>query len=56
MHTYRLKGLSEGIVGQSMIKSEPFESIFEQFPALKAVRSKLVVDGKTITGLVPCDG
>ena len=56
MQTFHLRGLAEGLVGCSEIQAQSAEEIFEQNPLLAENRSKLSVNGTTISGYAPCDG
>lgn len=54
--TFLLRGLAEGLVGQSSVKAKSADEVFAQFPVLLAVREKLRVSGNTISGFCACDG
>ncbi|KPZ23587.1 hypothetical protein NLO72_21930 [Pseudomonas tremae] len=56
VHTYRLKGLAEGIVGKAEVVATSYEDIFKQYPQLNMVKEKLILKNKTVIGLSPCDG
>lgn len=56
MRTYQLRGLAEGIVGQSSVQAPSVEALFSSYPALGDVRHKLTIDGNTVTGYAACDG
>ena len=56
MKKFFLSGLAEGLVGRSSVMANSVDSVFQQFPALQTVRSKLTVKGSKISGFSPCDG
>lgn len=54
--TFELRGLAEGMTGQSRVAASSAEAVFTMFPALETVRHKLSVNGNTIGGFAACDG
>lgn len=56
MKTFRLRGLAEGIAGVSSVSAKDIADVFRMYPQLNSVRSKLRIDGMTISGFSPCDG
>lgn len=56
MRTFRLRGIAEGLVGQSTVTTSSVEDLFARFPALAGVRDKLTVTENAVTGYAACDG
>ena len=53
---YRLVGLPEGLTGASVVYAKSVDEVFEKFPVLETVRSKLTIEDNRIIGFAACDG
>ena len=56
MKQYTLRGIAEGMVGQSHVSARSVGHVFELFPALKAISGKLHIKDTLISGYAACDG
>lgn len=56
MQTYTLRGLPEGIVGKGSVMASSIDDLMAQYPALAAIRGKLNIRGRIISGFAACDG
>ncbi len=56
MQKFTLRGLPEGIAGQSFVLAFSVEEVFEIFPVLKSIRDKIDVRDQVISGFAACDG
>lgn len=55
MHEFKLKGLVEGLLGQSTIKADSVKDVME-LPQLRDIKNKVTVEGATLYAFVACDG
>lgn len=53
---FYLEGLAEGVTGVSVVQASSLDEVFDTFPALAEIKSKLTVKGKRITAFCACDG
>lgn len=56
MKRYILRGIAEGMVGQSQVSARSVKHLLEKFPELKAISSKIHIKGDLISGYAACDG
>lgn len=56
MKQFFLRGLAEGLAGQSSVQASSIDDVFLQLPALSMVRGKLTISSDTISGFCACDG
>ncbi len=53
---FLLRGLAEGLAGRSFILATDMNDVLVKIPVLLNFKSKLSLQGDTITGFWPCDG
>lgn len=56
MQLFELRGIAEGLAGQSSIHATSFEDILNRLPQLRSIQDKLQVNGNVVSGFTPCDG
>lgn len=56
MLRFELRGIAEGITGQSTVTADSFKDLLNRYPALRNIEDKLTLDGNVVNGFAPCDG
>lgn len=56
MSTFYLRGIAEGVVGKSSVLARSLDDLFNRYPSLSNVKSKIKIQGNCLIGFAACDG